>query len=62
MFNIMAVQWLLKSEDVERSITETNSVIVNGEGLGGRIDRVLLITIECCNCAVLKMELSDSIL
>lgn len=35
MFNIMAVQWLLKSEDVERSITETNSVIVNGEGLGG---------------------------
>ncbi|KTB01555.1 ADP-ribosylation factor 2 [Nakaseomyces glabratus] len=28
----MAVQWLLKSEDVERSITETNSVIVNGEG------------------------------
>lgn len=59
----MAVQWLLKSEDVERSITETNSVIVNGEGLGGaEIDRVLLITIECCNCAVLKMELSDSIL
>ncbi len=36
MFNIMAVQWLLKSEDVERSITETNSVIVNGEGLGGQ--------------------------